>query len=82
MTDGPEVAVVIPSWNSIELLPRCLGSLAEQGIELELLVVDNGSSDGTVTYLERDGVPHLALPENVGFARAMNLGAADPAAGG
>jgi GT2 family glycosyltransferase len=70
------VAVVIPSWNSLALLPRCLGSLRDQGVELETLVVDNGSGDGTVAYLEREGVPYLALPENVGFARAMNLGVA------
>jgi GT2 family glycosyltransferase len=70
------IAVVIPSWNSVGLLPDCLASLRSQGIELETLVVDNGSKDGTVAYLEREGVPHLALPENVGFAQAMNLGAA------
>lgn len=67
-------AVVIPSWNSLDLLPRCLASVREQEAEVELFVVDNGSSDGTVAYLEREGVPHLALPENVGFAAAMNLG--------
>ena len=39
------------------------------------MVVDNGSSDGSVAYLEREGVAHLALPRNVGFAAAMNLGA-------
>jgi GT2 family glycosyltransferase len=74
------VAVVIPSWNSLELLPRCLGSLRGQGAELEVLVVDNGSGDGTVAYLEREGVAHLALPENRGFAAAVNLGAARTAA--
>lgn len=73
------VAVVIPSWNSLALLPRCLESLRDQG--LEVLVVDNGSSDGTVAYLEREGVPHVALPENIGFARAMNLGVARVRAG-
>lgn len=75
MLEGAPVAVVVPSWNSAELLPDCLGSLREQEVELEVLVVDNGSSDGTVEYLEREGVPHLSLPENVGFARAVNLGA-------
>jgi GT2 family glycosyltransferase len=69
-------AVVIPSWNSAALLPPCLASLRDQDVELETLVVDNGSSDGTLAFLEREGVPHLSLPENVGFARAMNLGAA------
>ncbi len=80
MPEGAPVAVVIPSWNSLELLPRCLGSLGGQGVEVELLVVDNGSTDGSLEYLEREGVPHLALPGNVGFARAMNLGASRVAA--
>jgi hypothetical protein len=71
----PNVAVVIPSWNSLGLLPRCLDSLAAQDAEIELLVVDNGSTDGTVAYLEREGVAHVALPANIGFAAAMNLGA-------
>jgi GT2 family glycosyltransferase len=70
------VAVVIPSWNSAGLLPRCLASLADQGAELELMVVDNGSSDGSVALLEHEDVPHVSLPRNVGFAAAVNLGVA------
>jgi len=70
------VAVVIPSWNSAALLPRCLDSLADQGAELELMVVDNGSGDGSVELLRERGVPHVSLPGNVGFAAAVNLGAA------
>ena len=68
--------MVIPSWNSAALLPRCLDSLRGQGIELETLVVDNGSEDGTLAYLEREGVAHVSLPRNEGFAVAVNLGAA------
>jgi GT2 family glycosyltransferase len=70
------LAVVIPSWNSLGLLPRCLGSLRDQGAEIELMVVDNGSSDGSLEYLRREGIPHLSLPRNEGFAKAVNLGAA------
>jgi GT2 family glycosyltransferase len=66
--------VVIPSWNSADLLPRCLDSLADQDGVGELLVVDNGSVDGTLDLLTTRGVDHLALPRNEGFARAMNLG--------
>jgi GT2 family glycosyltransferase len=80
MTPPAGVAVVIPSWNSIDLLPRCLGSLADQGVELELMVVDNGSADGSLAYLEREDVPHVSLPRNVGFAAAVNLGVARTAA--
>jgi GT2 family glycosyltransferase len=69
-------ALVIPSWNSRDLLPCCLDSLRDQGTELEVLVVDNGSRDGSVELLEERGVAHLALPRNIGFAAAINLGAA------
>jgi glycosyltransferase involved in cell wall biosynthesis len=72
---APTLAIVIPCWNSLELLPPCLDSLAGQGVEAELLVVDNGSADGSLAYLRERGVPHLALPENIGFAAAVNLGA-------
>jgi len=74
--DSPSVAVVIPSWNSLGYLPRCIGSLRSQGDELELLVVDNGSGDGSVEYLECEKVPYVSLPQNIGFAAAVNLGVA------
>jgi len=67
---------VIPSWNSLGYLPRCIGSLRSQGDELELLVVDNGSGDGSVEYLECEKVPYVSLPQNIGFAAAVNLGVA------
>jgi GT2 family glycosyltransferase len=69
--------VVIPNWNSLQHLERCLGSLETTGPspEIELLVVDNGSTDGSVSYMEGEGVPHVALPRNAGFAAAVNLGA-------
>jgi GT2 family glycosyltransferase len=75
VSPAPKVAVVIPSWNSAELLPRCLDSVAAQGEEVEPFVVDNGSGDGTLALLRERDVPHLALPRNVGFAPAVNLGA-------
>lgn len=48
----------------------------QAGVAVETLVVDNGSQDGTLELLRREAVPHVALPENVGFAAAVNLGAA------
>lgn len=72
---APTVAVVIPSWNSAELLPRCLDSLAGQG-EVETFVVDNGSTDGSVELLRERGIPHLTLDRNMGFAAAVDRGVA------
>jgi GT2 family glycosyltransferase len=71
------VAVVIPSWNRLDDLRACVASVrAQAGVEVELLVVDNGSTDGTIGYLGREDVAHLALPSNAGFAHAVNLGVA------
>jgi GT2 family glycosyltransferase len=77
---APPVAVVIPSWNSADLLPPLLDSLAASGEDLELMVVDNGSRDGTLALLRERGVRHEALPDNIGFAAAMNRAVAATAA--
>ena len=78
MSASRTVAVVIPNWNSLGHLTRCLESLRGGAGEvgLETMVVDNGSGDGSVAFLEAEGVSHVALPENTGFAAAVNLGAA------
>jgi GT2 family glycosyltransferase len=69
------IAVVIPSWNSLGDLSGCVASVrAQAAVEVELLVVDNASADGTVPFLEREGVEHVVLPRNLGFARAVNVG--------
>jgi GT2 family glycosyltransferase len=69
------VAAIIPSWNTATHLERCLDSLALQdGVDLELMVVDNGSDDGSLELLHRRQVPHLSLASNIGFAAAVNLG--------
>jgi GT2 family glycosyltransferase len=70
---APKVAVVIPSWNSAELLPACLDSLVGQG-ELETIVVDNGSTDGSVELLRARGIEAVEMPENRGFATAVDVG--------
>jgi len=71
------VSVVIPSWNGRHLLPFCLDAVAGQSErDLEAIVVDNGSTDGTVDWLgaEYPWVRVLALPANGGFSVAVNAG--------
>ena len=73
------VTVVIPNWNGRELLEVVLPGLAAQRYrDFRTLVVDNGSSDGSVEYLRETwpDVDVLALPSNVGFAPAVNHGIA------
>lgn len=74
-SDPPRIAVVVPNWNGVDDLRACLASLkAQTGVELELMVVDNGSSDGSIAFLHEEGIPHTPLPRNLGFARAVNIG--------
>jgi GT2 family glycosyltransferase len=73
------VSVVIPTWNGAALLGPCLESLAAQTArELEVLVVDNGSTDGSLALLAARFPWALAigLPENRGFSAAVNVGIA------
>ncbi len=68
---------MIPNWNGRGWLAGCLGALAAQDrAATEVIVVDNGSRDGSVEYLESEhpAVRLVALTENTGFAHAANRG--------
>jgi GT2 family glycosyltransferase len=68
-------AVVVPNWNGRRWLPGLLASLdAQTRAPDEVLVVDNGSSDGSVAWLRERAVPVLELGRNTGFAHAANRG--------
>ncbi len=78
---GPErkravtARVGIVSWNTAELLDRCLASLpaALGGLDASVVVVDNASADGSAAVAERHpGVAVIRNDRNVGYARAMN----------
>ena len=76
MSDA-SVSVVIPNWNGRGWLGPCLAALADQELApAEVIVVDNGSHDGSLEYL-RDSHPRvmtIALGTNTGFAHAANVG--------
>ena len=70
------MAVIVVSWNTRELLAECLASVVETacGLDVQIVVVDNGSSDGSREMLRAQfpAVRLIANAENVGFARANN----------
>lgn len=76
--ERPLVSVIVVNWNGLAYLPECLESLARQSYApLEVVVVDNGSTDGSVEYLRtvRDRAVRLVeSPANAGFAGGNNLG--------
>jgi len=71
------ISVTIPNWNGAHHLPICLDSLRRQSHpHVEVIVADNGSTDGSLELLARDyaEVRVLALGENRGFTGACNAG--------
>ncbi|MFO0775926.1 MAG: glycosyltransferase [Nitrospiraceae bacterium] len=75
-----QCSVIIPVWNKCELTQQCIVALAEttNNVSWELIVVDNGSTDETPTFLSTLGgdVRVIRNDENLGFAKACNQGAA------
>lgn len=82
MTDQPGkpplVSVIVLNWNGAGVLPRCLEALAGQTCrDIEVLVVDNASRDGSVDDVAArwPGFRLVRLGRNVGFAAGNNRGA-------
>ncbi len=77
MRESIEVSAILVTYNSRPVLDGCLRSLqAQEGIGLEILIVDNASEDGTADWLA-ERFPEIRLwrnRENVGFGRACNQG--------
>jgi glycosyltransferase involved in cell wall biosynthesis len=77
----PDVTVVIPTHNRMELLALTLRSALRQGgVDLEVVVVDDGSTDGTAATVERLGDPRVRLVRHaapLGVSSARNAGIAE-----
>ncbi len=77
--DTTAVSIVIPNWNGRDLLEKYLPSVITAAAKLpggEIIVVDNGSEDGSAEYLRANHpeVTVLALPQNLGFGGGSNAG--------
>ncbi len=75
--DMPAITVIIVNLNGERYLSDCLNSLSAQTFtDFEVIVVDNGSSDNSLSLIKKD-FPHvriISLPENTGFAAGNNVG--------
>jgi len=76
----PEVSVIIVNYNALFFLKNCLESVfaATKGLDTEVIVVDNDSSDGSCRMLKEyyPDVQRICNVENLGFSRANNQAAA------
>lgn len=76
-----DISVIIVNYNVKELLEQCINSIfsASTKLDVEVIIVDNNSFDGSVQYIKEKfpGNPRLKIiesPVNMGFAKANNLG--------
>ena len=73
-----DLSIIIVNWNSVAYLDKCLESIfaKDRGISLEVIVVDNASYDGAANLLVEKYPRGIFVQshENLGFARANNLG--------
>jgi len=74
------VSFVVLNWNGEDVIPRCLDAIS-QALDTyrgpgEVIVVDNGSNDNSVSLIERDypRVRLIRLKENIGFSEGNNIG--------
>lgn len=71
-----KILTIIVSYNFMNWAERCLDSLRASSVKCDVLVVDNGSSDGSVSFI-REHYPEVRLienPSNEGFGAANNIG--------
>ena len=78
MSSTLDLSIIIVAWNVRDLVLDCLASLdaAKLEISYEVMLVDNGSADGTVEAVQRQfpDTAVIALPRNIGFGAGNNQG--------
>ena len=70
-----KTTIIIPNYNGLSFMEPCFEALDRQTTkDFKILVVDNGSTDGSVEWLKEKQIPSIFLPENTGFSGAVNVG--------
>ncbi|MBP2002125.1 GT2 family glycosyltransferase [Paenibacillus shirakamiensis] len=68
-------SIIIPTFNGLHLLTSCVASIRKHTFTpIEIIIVDNGSTDGTAEYCVHEGLILVSLPTNIGFPSACNRG--------
>ena len=74
-----KTTIIIPNYNGLSFMEPCFEALEKQTTkDFKILVVDNGSTDGSVEWLKEREIPSIFLPENTGFSGAVNVGITVP----
>jgi glycosyltransferase involved in cell wall biosynthesis len=74
VTGSPRTLLIVPAFNEEEALPTTLAELREVVPTIEVVVIDDGSSDRTAEVARANGAVCLTLPFNLGVGGALRLG--------
>ena len=70
-----KTTIIIPNYNGLSFMEPCFEALEKQTTkDFKILVVDNGSTDGSVEWLKEHDIPAIFLDSNTGFSGAVNRG--------
>jgi glycosyltransferase involved in cell wall biosynthesis len=72
---GFKFCVLIPTWNNIEYLKICISSILKNShFELQIIVIVNEGSDGTIEWIEsQKGIDYVYSKQNIGICYALNV---------
>ena len=70
------ILTIIVTYNGMKWMDRCLRSVSESSMKADILIVDNGSNDGTQEFIKNNYPDAIFIqsPENLGFGKANNIG--------
>lgn len=75
MSNRIKVTVIIPNYNGLKFMEPCFKALDLQIYhKFQILVVDNGSTDGSVEWLKEHQIPTIFLDTNTGFPGRLMWG--------
>lgn len=72
----PKILAVVVTYNGEPYIRKCLDSLLQHDTKVDVVCVDNGSTDGTIEAVENeyDAIEFIKSPNNLGFGKANNIG--------
>jgi len=73
----PKLSIIIPTWNTAQITLKCVKTIKKHlsDINPQIVVVDNASSDNTIKLLKPLKITLIKNSQNLGFAKACNIGA-------
>jgi GT2 family glycosyltransferase len=75
MPAKPDISVIVPTWNNLEMLQLCVRSIRRHSqANVQIVVHVNERDDGTLDWVRQQGIAHSSTPGNVGVCTSLNLG--------